>query len=129
MTRTLDSKGRPIVAVTGMGVVTSLGQGQADNWSALCSGGPGIEKITRFPTAGLRTVIAGTVDFLDVEPFSAPALTMRMAALATEEALGEAGLAGAGGRFAGPLLVATPPAELEWPQRKALWDKAADSGQ
>ena len=33
-----DHMGRPIVAVTGIGVVTSLGIGKADNWAALSSG-------------------------------------------------------------------------------------------
>jgi len=48
--RFTDHLGRPLVAVTGMGVITSLGQGLADNWSALTSGTSGIHKITRFPT-------------------------------------------------------------------------------
>jgi len=30
-----DHLGRPIVAVTGVGIMTSLGQGLKDNWSAL----------------------------------------------------------------------------------------------
>ena len=59
-----DSKGRPLVAVTGMGLVTSLGQGKAENWARLTAGESGIHTITRFPTHGLRTTIAGTVDFL-----------------------------------------------------------------
>ena len=29
-----DSKGRPLVAVTGLGIVTSLGQGKDVNWQA-----------------------------------------------------------------------------------------------
>ena len=45
-----DQFGRPIVAVTGIGVVTSLGQGKADNWAALTSGKSGIHAINRFPT-------------------------------------------------------------------------------
>jgi 3-oxoacyl-[acyl-carrier-protein] synthase II len=61
-----DKKGRPLVAVTGMGVVTSLGNGKADNWAALTQGRSGIRSITRFPTDGLRTTIAGTVDTLKV---------------------------------------------------------------
>ena len=55
---------RPIVAVTGIGIVTSLGVGKADNWAALTSGRSGIHEITRFPTDHLNTRIAGTVDFL-----------------------------------------------------------------
>jgi 3-oxoacyl-[acyl-carrier-protein] synthase II len=51
-------------AVAGMGVVTSLGQGKADNWHALLKGVSGIKTISRFPTDGLKTRFAGTVDFL-----------------------------------------------------------------
>ena len=35
MTATRDKFGRPIVVVTGMGVVTSLGAGKSDNWTKL----------------------------------------------------------------------------------------------
>jgi 3-oxoacyl-[acyl-carrier-protein] synthase II len=45
-----DHLGRPLVAVTGMGVVSSLGQGVEDNWTALTSGESGIHPITRFPS-------------------------------------------------------------------------------
>ena len=44
-----------------LGVVTSLGRGKAVNWQGLTSGSSGIRHITRFPTDGLRTTIAGTV--------------------------------------------------------------------
>ena len=37
-----DSADRPIVVVTGMGVVTSLGAGKADNWAKLTAGKSGI---------------------------------------------------------------------------------------
>ncbi len=116
-----DSKGRPVVVVTGMGVITSLGQGREDNWRALTAGKSGLHTITRFPIEGLRTTVAGTVDFLDVSPYSAPALSMAMAAAATEEALAQSGI-GSKGNFPGPLFLATPPTELEWPQRTALYE-------
>ena len=87
-----DAKGRPLVAVTGMGIVTSLGQGQAENWSAVTAGRSGIHAITRFPNEGLRTKIAGTIDFIAAEPFCAPALSERFATLAAEEAIGQAGI-------------------------------------
>ena len=68
--------GRPIVVVTGIGIVTSLGAGKADNWATAHAGQSGIHAITRFPTEGLRTRIAGTVDFLPVdEPFCSPQLS------------------------------------------------------
>jgi 3-oxoacyl-[acyl-carrier-protein] synthase II len=124
MTKDTDHLGRPIVVVTGMGVITSLGQGQADNWAALTSGVSGIRRISRFPIDGLRTTIAGTVDFVSVEEPSAPALSQRLAELVIEEAVSEAGI-GRIGDFPGPLFLALPPVEMEWAQRLAL---AAASG-
>src|SRR5215210_3937125 len=116
---TRDAQGRPLVAVTGMGVVTSLGQAQADNWAALTAGRSGIHAIERFPTEGLRTKIAGTVDYIEAEPLCAPTLSERFAMLAAEEAVGESGV-GAPGDFPGGLFIAVPPVEMEWPQRRAL---------
>ena len=113
-----DHQNRPIIAVTGLGVVTSLGAGQQDNWSALTAGQSGIRSIRRFSTDGLATRMAGTVDFLKTAPEAAPALTQELARVAAEEAIGEAGLPA--GDFPGPLFMAVPPVELEWPQRFAL---------
>jgi len=118
-----DKVGRPIVVVTGLGVVTSLGAGKADNWTKLTAGESGIRAITRFPTEGLRTRIAGTIDFLPATPSSAD-LTETLAKLAAEEAIAESGI-GAAGDFPGPLFVAVPPIEVEWPQRIEV---AAKSG-
>jgi 3-oxoacyl-[acyl-carrier-protein] synthase II len=118
-----DKMGRPVVAVTGLGVVTSLGAGKADNWAKLTAGESGIRAISRFATDGMRTRIAGTIDFLGEQPSSA-ALSERFADLAVDEAIGEAGL-GTPGDFPGPLFLAVPPIEIEWPQRFAL---AARSG-
>jgi 3-oxoacyl-[acyl-carrier-protein] synthase II len=115
-----------LVAITGCGLITSLGQGKDESWSALTQGRSGIRRIARFPTDGLRTAIAGTVDFLKPSPYSAPALTIAMAVAAGEEAVAEAGVADIGS-FPGPLYLATPPAELEWPQRKSLWDEIGES--
>ncbi|HVY14984.1 MAG TPA: beta-ketoacyl-ACP synthase [Rhodopila sp.] len=119
-----DHLGRPIVVITGMGVITSLGQGQAANWKALTAGQSGIRRITRFPVGNMRTTIAGTVDFIPVEDPSAPALSQRLAELVIDEALAESGI-GRPGAFPGPLFMALPPVEMEWPQRFAL---AAASG-
>ena len=86
-----DHKGRPIVVVTGMGAVSSLGQGLDDNWKALTSGTSGIHRIKRFSTEGLSTQIAGTVDFMEPEEISAPGISYAMADSTTEEALAMAG--------------------------------------
>jgi 3-oxoacyl-[acyl-carrier-protein] synthase II len=120
-----DSAGRPLVAVTGMGLVTSLGEGQADNWAAVTAGRSGIHAITRFPTEGLRTRIAGTIDFVPVAPVVAPLLSERLGTLAAEEAVAQAGTR-RNGEFPGGLFIAVPPVEFEWPQRREL---AEASGQ
>jgi 3-oxoacyl-[acyl-carrier-protein] synthase II len=119
MTANTDAQGRPLVAVTGIGIVTSLGRGQTENWAALAAGRSGIHEIRRFPTDGLRTRIAGTVDFVPAEPFCAPKLSERFAELAAEEAIEQAGI-GKPGEFPGQLFIAVPPVEMEWPQREAL---------
>lgn len=118
-----DAQGRTVVAVTGMGLVTSLGWGKAASWAQLTLGRSGIKTITRFPTDSLRTTIAGTVEHAEGQTISAPDLTLAMARFAADEALMQAGLTDAPG-FPGPLFVATPPAELEWPQRKTLYEHA-----
>jgi 3-oxoacyl-[acyl-carrier-protein] synthase II len=111
-----DKFGRPIVVVTGMGVVTSLGAGKEDNWAKLTAGESGIRTISRFSTEGLKTSIAGTVDFLKVEPFSSPDLSQKLAETAAEEAVAQAAI-GAKGDFPGPLFLAVAPVEIEWPHR------------
>jgi 3-oxoacyl-[acyl-carrier-protein] synthase II len=119
MNQMRDKAGRPIVAVTGGGVVTSLGAGKSDNWRRLTAGESGIRKITRFGTEGLRTKVAGTVDFIPLDPYSAPDLSERLAELAAEEAIAQSGL-GSRGHFPGPLFLAVAPVEIEWPQREIL---------
>src|SRR6266849_3716241 len=94
-----DKAGRPIVVVTG--------------------GESGIREITRFGTEGLRTKVAGTVDFIPLDPYSAPALSEHLAELAAEEAIAQSGL-GSRGHFPGPLFLAVAPVEIEWPQREVL---------
>ena len=126
-TSSRDAKNRPLVAVTGLGIVTSLGQGQADNWAALTAGRSGIHAIRRFSTEGLRTRIAGTVDFLDTDPLVAPLLSQRFAEAAAEEAIAQAGIGGLG-RFPGALFIAVPPVEMEWPQRRAMAEASGQNG-
>src|SRR5438093_286367 len=102
MTAPRDKLGRPIVVVTGMGVITSLGAGKEDNWARLTAGESGIRTVSRFPIDGLKTTMAGTVDFITVDPSSSTGLTERLADIATEEALGQSGIGGKGD-FPGPL--------------------------
>jgi 3-oxoacyl-[acyl-carrier-protein] synthase II len=121
---TRDQQGRPLVAVTGIGVVTSLGVGKSDNWAKLTGGVSGIKRISRFPTEGLRTTIAGTVDDVYRDGMSPAELSERIALLAGEEAIAEAGIGGKG-RFPGPLYLAPPPLEIEWADRIKMAEMAA----
>ncbi|WP_217568963.1 beta-ketoacyl-ACP synthase [Mesorhizobium sp. GbtcB19] len=115
-----DHMGRPIVAVTGIGVVTSLGVGKNDNWAALTSGRSGIHPITRFPVDHLNTRISGMVDFLPSSTKGASPLTYELAETAAQEAVSEAGLDS--GDFGGPLFLASPPVELDWADRFSLYN-------
>jgi len=107
------------VVVTGIGVVTSLGIGVADNWRKLTAGQSGIRRISRFATDALRTTIAGTVDFVPVEPFCSTTLAERLADMVAEEAIAQASI-GTKGDFPGPLFLAVAPVEIEWPHREAV---------
>ena len=119
MTSQRDKSGRPIVVVTGMGIVTSLGAGKTDNWKSLTAGKSGIKTISRFATDGMKTKFAGCVDFVPANPLSAPELSERMADMAAEEAVGQSGV-GSRGDFPGPLFIAVPPIEIEWTQRREV---------
>lgn len=121
MDKYTDHLGRPIVAITGAGVVSSLGQGKHENWEKLINGVSGIHTITRFPVDGLTTQIAGTVDFLEESHIGASALSEKLATLSASEAIVESGLDESA--FNGPLFLAAPPVELDWKSRFALDDE------
>ncbi len=57
------------VVITGMGLVTPLGIGVEDSWSALCAGKSGIGEITRFDASNFVTRIAGEVKGFNAEDF------------------------------------------------------------
>lgn len=118
MAATQDKADRPVVVVTGMGVVTSLGAGKSENWAKLMAGQSGIKSITRFSTEGLKTTVAGTVDFIPVEPFCSIELGEKIATMAIDEAIEQSGLGK--GSFPGPLFLAVAPVEFEWPHRQAF---------
>ncbi len=122
-----DRKKRPVVAITGIGIITSLGQGREDNWRALTEGRSGIHKITRFPTESLGTTVAGTIDFLGADPMTAPELAVAFATEAAEEAIAQSNI-GSASSFPGPLFLATPPAETEWSARRTLYAAGKNGG-
>ena len=108
-----------------MGVITSLGAGKADNWAKLTAGESGIRRITRFPPTASRPRIAGTVDFVPVEPFCSTELGERMADDGRRGGDRRGRHRHARATFPGPLFLAVAPVEIEWPQRDEL---AAASG-
>jgi 3-oxoacyl-[acyl-carrier-protein] synthase II len=124
MAKMHDHLGRPLVAVTGIGVVTSLGVGKADNWAALTSGQSGIHRISRFPVDHLNTTIAGTVDFLASSDKGSTPLTYELAETAAREAVVESGIED--DNFGGPLFLASPPVELDWRDRFSLHNKGGE---
>src|ERR1700730_19106654 len=93
-----DKAGRPVIAVTGMGIVTSLGVGKVDNWAKLTAGKSGIRRISRFPLDSLRTTIAGTVNDVYRDYMPPAELSERIALMAGEEAGAQSGI-GRQGRF------------------------------
>jgi len=118
-----DKMGRPVVVVTGIGIVTSLGRGMADNWAALTAGRSGVHPITRFSTEGLSTTIAGTIDDFEIDEISAPGLARAFATASVTEAISQSGI-GTSSSFPGPLFLATPPAEVEWRLRRQIYEHA-----
>ena len=62
MDNTLDRR----IVITGMGVVSPVGIGKADFWSALTAGRSGVDRITLFDTPGYPVTIAGEVKGFDL---------------------------------------------------------------
>jgi len=119
-----DHMGRPIVVVTGIGIVTSLGEGKEDNWHNLTSGASGVRTIARFPTDELRTKIAGIIDWEGEGPYCAPVHSLTLARKSATEAITQSAI-GSRGSFPGPLFVAVSPAETNWDQRMEIYNSAA----
>ena len=122
-----DHKGRPLVVVTGIGIVTSVGEGKEDNWKNLTAGVSGVRKISRFPTEGLRTQIAGTIDWTGDSRYCAPIHSIGLAKKSAAEAIEQSGI-GSRGSFPGPLFVANSPAETNWDQRMVVYSGEAGTG-
>jgi 3-oxoacyl-[acyl-carrier-protein] synthase II len=114
----MTDAGRPI-AITGIGMITSLARGVAENWSRLQDGHSGIRYIERFSTEGLRTKIAGLVDFRGEDPFTIPSHSFSMADAVVDEAMAQAGLNGEKA-FPGDLFLAAPPIEHDWVTREKM---------
>jgi 3-oxoacyl-[acyl-carrier-protein] synthase II len=86
------------VAVTGVGLVSPLGVGTAENWSALLAGKSGIGPITRFDTTEYPSRIAGEVkgfnplDYVDKKEVKKSDTFIHFALAAARFALEDSGL-------------------------------------
>jgi 3-oxoacyl-[acyl-carrier-protein] synthase II len=86
------------VVVTGLGLVSPLGNTVPETWDALCNGKSGIGPLTAIDATGLATRIAGEVKDFDVTDFISAKearrydVFMHYGLAAAQEALQEAGL-------------------------------------
>ena len=86
------------VVITGLGLITPLGTGVNESWSALCAGKSGIGEITRFDASDFETKIAGEVkdfhpeDFLSKKEAKRTQLFISYAIATARMALDDSGL-------------------------------------
>jgi 3-oxoacyl-[acyl-carrier-protein] synthase II len=116
-----ETTNKPI-AVTGIGMVTSLGLGKKENWRRLSAAKSAILRLPAFPIEGLRTTIGGSVYFLPIETSDTPTISFEMAREAAREAIAESGI-GEPGKFPGEMFLAAPPMDLDWSHRFELADR------
>ena len=87
------------VVVTGLGMITPLGNSVAESWAAAVAGKSGIGRITRFDTTGFPCTIAGSIRNFDVGQYLQPKearrmdLFMQYGVAAGVQAIGDSGLA------------------------------------
>jgi 3-oxoacyl-[acyl-carrier-protein] synthase II len=66
------------VVVTGLGVISPIGNTVSEAWDRALAGTPGITRITRFDPSRLASQIAGEVKGFDVTPYMSPKEARRM---------------------------------------------------
>ena len=66
------------VVLTGLGIISPLGNSVAQAWEAALAGSGGITRITRFDASRLASQIAGEVKGFDVAPYMSPKEARRM---------------------------------------------------
>jgi len=66
------------VVVTGLGIISPIGNAVAEAWDNALAGKPGITRITRFDPARLASQIAGEVKGFEVAPYMSPKEARRM---------------------------------------------------
>ena len=94
----LDTRGRPRVVITGMGMVSPLGNSVEESWGNLLSGVSGVGPITQFDASELNTRIAGEVkdfnarDHMDFKEARRMSRASQLTVAAARMALTDAGL-------------------------------------
>lgn len=86
---------RARVAVTGVGVICSLGRNQQEFWASLMEGRRGIDKLDLFDAAGCLSDIVAQAE-LEPSGHRRDSRTDRLHMVAADEAVAQAGLCGAG---------------------------------
>ncbi|HEY6824579.1 MAG TPA: beta-ketoacyl synthase N-terminal-like domain-containing protein, partial [Steroidobacteraceae bacterium] len=66
------------VVVTGLGIVSPIGNSVSEAWQNCLAGRSGITRITRFDASRLASQIAGEVKGFDVAPYMSPKEARRM---------------------------------------------------
>ena len=93
-----DSRGRPRIVITGMGVMSPLGHTARASWNSLLEGRSGIGPITQFDPGDLPVSIAGEVkdfepgDYMDFKEARRMSRASQLAVAAARMALADAGL-------------------------------------
>ncbi|MBB5322377.1 beta-ketoacyl-ACP synthase II [Marinobacter oulmenensis] len=86
------------VVITGMGMVSPVGNDVQSCWEAICAGRSGIGPIDRFDASDYSTRIGGAVRDLDIEPFLSPKEARKLDAFihyglaAAQQAVDDSGL-------------------------------------
>jgi 3-oxoacyl-[acyl-carrier-protein] synthase II len=99
MTAYLDARGRPRIAITGLGMLSPLGNTVDESWENLINGRSGIGPITQFDSSHLPVHIAGEVkgfnpgDYMNFKEARRMSRASQLAVAAATMALTDAGLA------------------------------------
>ena len=94
----LDGRGRPRVVITGMGMLSPLGNSVEESWTNLLSGVSGITAITQFDASEFPTRIAGEVknfvarDYMDFKEARRMSRASQLTIAAARMAVADAGL-------------------------------------
>ena len=94
----IDSRGRPRVVITGMGMLSPLGNSVEESWENMLAGRSGIGPITQFDASELPTRIAGEVkdfvarDHMDFKEARRMSRASQLTVAAARMALADAGL-------------------------------------